>query len=465
MLAGHAGEKKTHAKLKETYDNIPIMAVRAFIAECERCLEKKKRKETVSGTVVKPIIVSDLNQRGQVDLVDMQSMKDGAFAYIMHCQEHLSKFHILRPLVNKTADAVARELLMIFLDFGAPRVLQSDNGCEFTANVIKELAEIWPELVLVNGCPRHPQTQGSVERANGAMKDKLTAWMRDNRCTGWWTLGIRFVQWQMNTGKEPYKVMFGKKPCLGLAFGLPLDFLQKIDNGIYEEVLTDMIEGQERQSVQTDMGGPSEQTDMVEPSGQTDVAWPSGQTDMADQSGQTDVAWPSGQTDMAGQNRQTDMAGQSGQTDVAGQSGQTDMAGQSGQTDMAGQSGQTDMAGPSGQTDVASPSGQTDMAGQNRQTDMAGQSGQTDVAGQSGQTDMAGQSGQTDMAGQSGQTDRHGGAEWTNRRSGAEWTDKHGGSEWTDRHGGAEWTDRYGRTNKSDRQTNGSRSSECADRQ
>ena len=219
-FSGHAGEKKTIQRIKDTYDNIPMAAVKKHIENCERCLEKRKRKETAKGTVVRPVSVSNLNQRGQIDLVDMQSMKDGAFKLILHYQEHLSKFHILRPLTSKCAVEVARELLMIFLDFGAPKILQSDNGREFTAKIITELASMFPEHVLVNGRPRHPQSQGSVERANGVMKDKLAAWMRDNNCPNW-TLGIRFVQWQMNvcvseaTKKEPYTLMFGKKNLLG----------------------------------------------------------------------------------------------------------------------------------------------------------------------------------------------------------------------------------------------------------
>jgi len=65
-------------------------------------------------------------------------------------------------------DTLAHELLFIFLDFGAPHVLQSDNSREFTAQDITELSSLWPEqLVLVNGRPRHPQNQGSVERTNG----------------------------------------------------------------------------------------------------------------------------------------------------------------------------------------------------------------------------------------------------------------------------------------------------------
>jgi hypothetical protein len=59
-------------------------------------------------------------------------------------------------------------------------LLEFNNGREFTALVITELKLMWPELVIVHGKPRHPQSQGSIERSNRDIHDMLTAWMRDN---------------------------------------------------------------------------------------------------------------------------------------------------------------------------------------------------------------------------------------------------------------------------------------------
>ena len=98
----------------------------------------------------------------------------------------------------KRATEVAHQLLDLFLLFGAPSILQSDNGSEFTAQVIKELRDIWPQIVMVNGKPRHPQSQGSVERANGDIKDMLVAWMAGNNTTDW-SVGIKFVQFHKNS--------------------------------------------------------------------------------------------------------------------------------------------------------------------------------------------------------------------------------------------------------------------------
>ena len=46
---------------------------------------------------------------------------------------------------------------------------------------------------MVHGRPRHPQSKGSVERANGDIKDMLISWMSDNNSQDW-VVGIKFVQ-------------------------------------------------------------------------------------------------------------------------------------------------------------------------------------------------------------------------------------------------------------------------------
>ena len=55
-----------------------------------------------------------------------------------------------------------------------------------------------PDLVIVHGKPRYPQSQGSVERANCDIKDMLIAWMSDNDTRNW-TVGLKFVQFQKNS--------------------------------------------------------------------------------------------------------------------------------------------------------------------------------------------------------------------------------------------------------------------------
>ena len=104
--------------------------------------------------------------------------------------DHLTKFCVLRPLTSKRAAEVAYELIDIFLLLGAPHILQSDNGSEFPDSIITELKGMWPELLVVHGKPRHPQSQGSVERLN--LKNMLIAWINDNYTTDW-SVALRLV--------------------------------------------------------------------------------------------------------------------------------------------------------------------------------------------------------------------------------------------------------------------------------
>ena len=60
----------------------------------------------------------------------------------------------LRALQRKSAFEVVAHLNEIFGTFGAPRILQSDNGREFVNNVVRNLMNFWPDCKVVHGRPR-----------------------------------------------------------------------------------------------------------------------------------------------------------------------------------------------------------------------------------------------------------------------------------------------------------------------
>ena len=234
---GHGGRDRMIKELDKKYKNIPREALKFFIGNCSVCQQKAVRQRT-KGVVVKPILTKDFMSRAQIDLIDFQSMADGNFKWLLVFQDHLTKFCVLRPLTSKRASEVAIHLVDIFCLFGAPVILQSDNGSEFTAGIIRELKSLWPTLHLVNGKPRHPQSQGSVERANADIKNMLSAWMQENSSKRW-TMGIRFVQFMKNTShhggikRAPYKAMFGTDAKVGLASSsLPREVIERLETEV-----------------------------------------------------------------------------------------------------------------------------------------------------------------------------------------------------------------------------------------
>ena len=72
-----------------------------------------------------------------------------------------------------------------FHKFGAPNILHSDNGGEFCNQIIKSLCEMWNDIKIVHGKPRHSESQGSVERANQDVEKILATWMEANNTTKW----------------------------------------------------------------------------------------------------------------------------------------------------------------------------------------------------------------------------------------------------------------------------------------
>jgi hypothetical protein len=120
----------------------------------------------------------------------------------------------LRPFHSKEGLEVAKELFKIFSEFGVPLLLQSDNGLEFRNQIVRGLKMLWPDLQMVHGCSRRPQTQGSVVRANGDFQPMLGTWMRENKNPNW-SIGLYIVQHQKNRKYHsgikttPYNMMFG----------------------------------------------------------------------------------------------------------------------------------------------------------------------------------------------------------------------------------------------------------------
>lgn len=115
---GHKGrDLMLNSSEMSEYANVSVEMIRAYLDNCKYCAENKMRRMT-TGCVVKPILSSKFNERAQMDLIDMQSVQDGDFRWIMVYQDHLTKYVVLRALKAKEASGVANELIHIFCLLG-----------------------------------------------------------------------------------------------------------------------------------------------------------------------------------------------------------------------------------------------------------------------------------------------------------------------------------------------------------
>ncbi|KAK7096157.1 hypothetical protein V1264_005490 [Littorina saxatilis] len=160
---GHSGRDKTWSEVRANYAGIKHSVLDIFLKTCTACTQRQPSKSPPAG---RPMINLEFLLRLQIDLVDMRSQPDGEFKWILHARDHFTKFSWLYPMKTKMAAEVADHLITQFCVFGSPRIMQSDNGKEFTARVINDLSLLWPGMVIIHGRPRHPESQGCVERGN-----------------------------------------------------------------------------------------------------------------------------------------------------------------------------------------------------------------------------------------------------------------------------------------------------------
>ena len=226
----HLGRDRLFAVLERKYCGFSKELVQVFLNFCNEC-QLQKCKKQLKSTVIKPIQSSNFASRGQIDLIDFQNTPEinKLYSFLLVYQDHLTKFVVLRPLRNKSAQEVVEQLLDIFCLFGPPHILPSDNGKELkNINLATMIREKWPECKLIHGKARHPQSQGSVERVNREIKKVLGSLFgkTNDSC---WVKYVNIAQYSINTSPHstlenntPYRILFGRDPVQGLEqFGIP----------------------------------------------------------------------------------------------------------------------------------------------------------------------------------------------------------------------------------------------------
>ena len=120
-------------RAKQAYDNVPQELCKMFTDCCPQCIRVLQGRKQVVG--IKNIVTKGFCVRGQVDLIDFQSMPDGEFKFLLNYIDHGIKKLTSVPLVAKRALSVAMALLGIFTEQGPPSIfLQTDNGGEFSGS-------------------------------------------------------------------------------------------------------------------------------------------------------------------------------------------------------------------------------------------------------------------------------------------------------------------------------------------
>ena len=203
------GPRRLQQKLKKKYVGLSEPSISRALSQSEPRRLLFARFTNKAPT--KPIVSLNVMGRMQYDLIDFTSnpavYRGQEYKYILTAIDVFSRYTWLRPLRKKEGKLVARELEKIFNIFGNPRICQCDQGPEFRGEVDALLKD--REITCICSRPRHPQSQGKIERSHGTLKLKLlydllmeesgTNWAKQlpqyerllndtpKKVLGWWT--------------------------------------------------------------------------------------------------------------------------------------------------------------------------------------------------------------------------------------------------------------------------------------
>ena len=119
----------------------------------------------------------------------------------------------------KTVIEVARALCSIFREYGCPKIIHSDNGKEFVANVVTSMCSNLG-IAKIHGRPYHPQSQGQVESLNKKVKQfiaaRLLSFSPDQQSDVWpWLLpeAAHFLNntWHSTINEVPFTAFYGRE--------------------------------------------------------------------------------------------------------------------------------------------------------------------------------------------------------------------------------------------------------------
>ena len=98
------------------------------------------------------------------------SLNKKSYRYVLSVMDAFSWFVWLRAVREKSSEVISDEIENIYLEYGPPCVIQSDQGGEFKG-AVKRLCHRM-NIKLIYSRPFHPQSQGKVERSHRSVISK-----------------------------------------------------------------------------------------------------------------------------------------------------------------------------------------------------------------------------------------------------------------------------------------------------
>lgn len=135
--------------------------------------------------------------------------------YLLTIMCAATRFPEAIPLRTITANSVVKGLTKFFSTFSPPRIIQTDQGTNFTSKLFKQVLETLDVQHAVSS-PYHPESEGALERWHQTLKSMLRKYCLETANS--WDEGIPYIVFaareavQESLGFSPAALVFGHTP-------------------------------------------------------------------------------------------------------------------------------------------------------------------------------------------------------------------------------------------------------------
>jgi transposase InsO family protein len=242
-ITGHRGVKLTLDMLRQSGFEWKTMRedVEKFVKSCATCQKSKPAHAIDPPASILPL---EPFASVSVDTIGPLPVDDGGNCYIVAVIDDFSRFVEVRAAPDATAHSAARVLIDVFGRFGAPKILKSDNGPQFVAQLIDTLLGAM-NVVHEHSLAYRPQSNSIVERANGEILRHLRALVFDSRTPNSWSSMLPFIQRIVNstphasTQIAPAQIVYGNR--ISLNRGLLTSFVPTSDSSSVQDHIAHLV--------------------------------------------------------------------------------------------------------------------------------------------------------------------------------------------------------------------------------
>jgi transposase InsO family protein len=211
---GHMGVRKTYDRILR-YFFWPRLKrdVASYIKTCHTCQLTGKPNQSIKPVPLCPIMaIGQPFEHLIIDCVGPLPRSRSGAIYLLTVMCQSTRYPAAYPLRTITTKSVVRALTQFISIFGIPKVIQSDQGSNFSSHLF---AQVLKQLRVKHNkaSAYHAQGQGALERFHATLKSLLRAYCTQldgdwEEGLPWLMLGAREVS-QESTGFSPNDLVFG----------------------------------------------------------------------------------------------------------------------------------------------------------------------------------------------------------------------------------------------------------------